>query len=234
MSKTEKRDDGKYMCPECDYGHGATPAGKSRQSVTKHWNSKHSEETETSVVPPLLEADKEETFDPDSGGPDWLRFDETTHSEQEPETVSVSPLASTLLRGMVSDEAVPKSAKALKEYYQQQGKLMRWIFSGFVDPLMSWYGRGVTGNTEFSVERSANDWTLFEDASSNWLEYRGISVPVTPDFVMAGTIATFYAPVVVKIHNQRDPARPSLFKKWKTRRALRKVLAKSRAEGVNE
>lgn len=229
--KTEKRPDGKYQCPDCDYGHDG---GRSRQAVTKHWNKAHGSDAETIEnidADPLLEDPKPEKLD---DGPEWLRFGETEQAEEVDETtVSVSPLASTLLRGMVSDEEPPNSPKAMKEYYQQQGKMMRWIFSGFVDPLFAWYGRGVTADDTFAIERSASDWTLFEDAASNWCEYRGVSVPVTPDIVMIGTVASFYAPVVTKIHRQRDPSKPSLWRRWKARRAVRKAL-KAKKEEVSE
>lgn len=229
--KTEKRPDGKYQCPDCDYGHDG---GRSRQAVTKHWNKAHgpdAEKIENIDADPLLEDPKPEKLD---DGPEWLRFGETEQVDEADETtVSVSPLASTLLRGMVSDEEPPNSPKAMKEYYQQQGKMMRWIFSGFVDPLFAWYGRGVTADDTFAIERSASDWTLFEDAASNWCEYRGVSVPVTPDIVMIGTVASFYAPVVTKIHRQRDPSKPSLWRRWKARRAVRKAL-KAKKEEVSE
>ena len=215
--KAQKREDGKYQCPECDYGHDG---GRSRQAVTKHYNKHHLKECEESTSDPLLETENQE-----SSEPEWLRFDETPKTEDDDsETVSVSPIASTLLRGMVSDAEPPKSAKALKEYYQQQGKMIRWIFSGLVDPLLGWYGRGVTADENFEVKRSESDWALFEDASANWCEYHGMSVPVTPDVVMAGTVATFYAPVLAKISRRRDPSRPSIFKRWRQRRALRKAL----------
>ena len=226
--KTRKRDDGKYECPDCDYGHDG---GRSRQAVTKHWNAAHGEDKkiEETGSDPLLGDPKPEKVE---NTPEWLKFSESDSGGEEDEstTVSVSPLASTLLRGMVSDEDPPSSPKAMKEYYEQQGKMMRWIFSGFVDPLFAWYGRGVTADDTFAIERSASDWTLFEDAASNWCEYRGVSVPVTPDLVMLGTVASFYAPVVTKIHRQRDPSRPSLWRRWKARRAVRKALKSKKAE----
>ncbi len=237
MKKTVKREDGKYECPMCDYGHDG---GRSRQAVTKHFNAAHGDDKKTEEIPsdPLLEGAKSVNLEPSEtldDGPEWLKFAEFSSAEVEddPSTVSVSPLASTLLRGMVSDEEPPSSPKAMREYYQQQGKMMRWLFSGFVDPLFAWYGRGVTADDTFAIERSTSDWTLFEDAASNWCEYRGVSVPVTPDIVMIGTVASFYAPVVTKIHRQRDPSKPSLWRRWKARRAVRKAL-KAKKEEASE
>lgn len=231
MAKYEKHtvDENKFQCPECDYGHGEDN-GKSRQGVSIHFKRTHETEVIEIIdeIPPV-EEEKIESFDDTK--PEWLDFDMSDEGD-ETATVSVSPLASTLLRGMVSDEEVPKSAKAMKEYYKQQGKMMRWIFSGFVDPMFGWWGKAVTSNAEFEITRTSSDWELFEDASTNWLEYHNMSIPVTPDMVMAGTIATFYVPVFASVHRQRDPTRVSFFKRWRTRRALRKAMKKREAELV--
>ena len=211
-------DDGKFACPECDYGHGEGN-GKSRQAVSTHHKKTH-EETEKSTETPPLEV--EETFS-------WLDYD--LPDELDDATVQTIPLADTILRGALEGEkAVPKSPKALKEFYKQQGKMMRWLFSGFVDPLVSWWGRGVMADDSFTIKRSSSDWELFEDASANWLEYRGLSVPLTPDVVMLGTVASFYAPVVVQVRAKRDPNRRSWFQRWRARRAVRKALKREEVE----
>ena len=218
-------DENKYQCPDCDYGCGEGN-GKSRQGVSNHFKRNHIKETEESPSDPLLEVPISETSDEE---PEWLKFS-IDDSEEDSATVSVSPLASTLLRGMVSDEEPPKSPKALREYYKQQGKMMRWIFSGFIDPMFSWWGRGTTGDDKFSIKRSSSDWELFEDASSNWLEYRGMSIPLNPDMIMVGTIASFYIPVVSQVHSKRDPNRMTFLKKWRARRALKKALKREQKE----
>jgi len=227
MAKYEKHttDENKYQCPSCDYSHGPGN-GKSRQGVSNHYKRNHIQEVEESPSEPLIEVPILENLE---GEPEWLKFT-VEDSDEETSTVSVSPLASTLLRGMVSDEEPPKSPKALREYYKQQGKMLRWIFSGFVDPMFSWWGRGTTGDSEFSVKRSSSDWELFEDASSNWLEYRGMSIPLNPDMIMVGTIASFYIPVVSQVHSKRDPNRITFFKKWRARRAVKKALKRDRKE----
>lgn len=231
MANYEKHplDENKFQCPDCEYGHGEGN-GKSRQGVSVHFKKTHlpQEIEEIDSLPPI-EEEKIDSFD--DSKPEWLEFD-MSDEDDEGATVSVSPLASTLLRGMVSDEKVPQSAKAMKEFYKQQGKMMRWIFSGFVDPLFGWWGKAVTANPDFEITRTSSDWELFEDASTNWLEYHGMSIPVTPDMVMAGTIATFYVPVFASVHRQRDPSRLSFFKKWRTRRALRKALKNQESEMV--
>lgn len=228
MANYEKHDidDEKFQCPSCDYGHGENQ-GKSRQGVSLHYKKTHlnsvDEKTVDIVEDPLLDEDKPDLVSTDTTSPEWLNF-EMDEDSIESETISISPLASTLLRGMVSEEDVPKSAKAMKEYYKQQGKMMRWIFSGFVDPIFGWWGKSITADPTFEIKRAPSDWLLFEDASTNWLEYHGMSIPLTPDLVMLGTIGTFYAPVISSIHQKRDPSRVSIFKKWRVRRAMKKAL----------
>ena len=211
-------DEGKYACSECDYGHGHGN-GKSRQAVSNHHKKAHREaveEIEITPSDPPLEEDV--SFS-------WLDYD--MPEVEDDSTVATSPLADTILRGALANESeLPKSPKALKEFYRQQGKMMRWLFSGFVDPLFSWWGRGVMADPDFEIKRSSSDWELFEDASASWLEYRGLTVPLTPDVVMLGTVATFYAPVVVKVRAKRDPNRVSWFQRWRARRAVRKALKK--------
>ncbi len=237
MAKYEKNpdDEGKYQCPICEYGHGAGN-GKSRQSVTKHYNALHLEETENEPIIPKVEniesqrvdvndEEIEEFDDTTPSVPDWLTFD-VSEELDESVTVELNPSMNSILRGMASGAEPPSSPKAMKEFYVQQGKMMRWMFAGFVDPLVSWYGRSVTMDAEFEIRRSSSDWTLFEEVSANWLEYHGLRLPVTPDVIMLGTVASFYLPVLGQIRKKRDPNRPSFIKKWWTRRKLRRKLKK--------
>ncbi len=251
MAKYEKNPDEKYQCPICEYGHGEGN-GKSRQSVTKHYNSNHAEKAEehplkptespTATIGPKTENEPTERVDvkeviiDDSEPltPDWFTFDMSEDElSDDPVTVSISPTASTVLRGMATGGEPPSSPKAIREFYEQQGKMMRWIFAGGVDPLLSWYGKGITADENFTIKRSESDWKLFEDVSSTWLEYHGIQVPVTPDIIMAGTVISMYAPVLTKIHKQRDPNRPSLLSRWRSRRAMRKALKKQKDKELN-
>ena len=55
MAKYEKNPQGKFQCPICEYGHN--DLGKSRQSVSKHFNALHAEkEADAPILP------KEERF----------------------------------------------------------------------------------------------------------------------------------------------------------------------------
>ena len=231
MAKYEKNPQGKFQCPICEYGHN--DLGKSRQSVSKHFNALHAEKE---AAAPILPKEKkvenegvdvivEETDDETPPiVPDWLTFDMGEDGEGEVVTVELSPTAAQVLKGMAAGQELPTNPKALKDFYKQQGKMMKWIFAGGIDPIFAWYGRGVTSDPDFEIKRSASDWALFEDVSSNWLEYHGVTLPVTPDIIMAGTLASFYIPVLAKIQKKRDPRKPSFFKKWRSRRAMKKAL----------
>lgn len=238
MAKYEKNpdDEGKFQCPVCEYGHGANN-GKSRQSVSRHYNALHAEETPSAPTTPKTENNatqrvdvNEADFDDSApSAPEWLTFD-MGETDEEPATVSISPTAASVLKGMAAGAEPPQSPKALKDFYEQQGKMMKWIFAGAVDPLVEWYGRSITTDPDFTIRRSRADWELFETVSANWLEYHGVRLPLTPDFIMVGTLASFYAPVLVNINRKRDPQKPSILKRWRARRAMRKALKKKRAE----
>ena len=224
MAKYEKHptDEGKYQCPICDYGHGEGN-GKSRQAVSKHFKIHTSDPIEEADIPESLNIKIEEN---DDSKPEWLSFDMSDESG-EVETESISPLASSFIKGM-SKQELPTTQKELRQFYQTQGKMMSWIFTGIIDPLISWYGRAITTNPDFKVSRSEGDVELLTDSSAQWLEYRQIQLPVTTDIIMGVTVASMYAPVMYKIHKKRDPNRPSLFKRWKMRRTLRKAMKQER------
>ena len=101
--------------------------------------------------------------------------------------------------------------------------------AGVIDPLISWYGKGVTLNPDFSIERSKDDWVLLESVGEQWFAYRGISFPVNPDMLMIGTLGALYIPQAVKIRKERDPSRPRFnpfasLRRWRERRAIRKAI----------
>ena len=225
MPKYEKHDvdEGRYQCPLCDYGHGEGN-GKSRQAITSHWNKVH-KESEKSASTPTLEGENVEIRE--STKPQWLNFDMSGEDEKV-ETISISPLAQSFIKGLSKEGRNPQTPKELKQYYEHQVKMLTWFFTGIIDPLFIWYGRTITTNANFDIKRSASDIQLMEESSTQWLEYRQIDLPVTPDIIMAVTVGSMYLPVVRKIHKNRDPNRPSFIKRWRQRRALRKALKQER------
>ena len=151
-----------------------------------------------------------------------------TSEDEKVETISISPLAQSFIKGLSKEGRNPQTPKELKQYYEHQGKMLTWFFTGIVDPLFVWYGRTITTNANFDIKRSASEIQLMEESSTQWLEYRQIDLPVTPDIIMAVTVGSMYLPVVRKIHKNRDPNRPSFIKRWRQRRALRKALKEER------
>lgn len=232
MPKYEKHstDDGKYQSTFDDYGHGEGN-GKSRQAVTNHYN-RNFKETEKTPSTPTFEGENTENIEiEESPKPEWLNFDMSEEGEKV-ETISISPLAQSFIKGLSKEGRSPQTPKELKQYYEHQGKMLTWFFTGIIDPLFVWYGRTITTNSNFDIKRSANDIKLMEESSTQWLEYRQIDLPVTPDIIMAVTVGSMYVPVVRKIHKNRDPSRPSFFKRWRQRRQLRKALKQERIQNA--
>lgn len=223
MAKYEKHltDEGKYQSTFDDYGHGEGN-GKSRQAVTAHWNKVH-KKPGISASTPSLEGEKSQNIEIEDTKPSWLKFD-MSDEDVEIETVTISPLAHSFIKGMSKQGKEPTTPTELKQYYEHQGKMLTWVFTGMIDPLLIWYGRTITANENFNIKRSRADIEVMEESSAQWLEYRQINLPVTPDIVMAATVGSMYVPAIRKIHKNRDPSRPSIFKRWKQRRALRKAL----------
>ena len=250
------RQKGKYMCPVCDYGHAV---GKSRQAVTNHYNKVHLEgdsvgnDTDTSF-PPIESKEEEihnssissESSSPspsiqeiennDDNEPSWLNF-ETDFSEEKVSHESLHHVANTVLNHWRNSGGFPKTKENLKQFYQQQAKMMRWFFNGIVDPLVSWYGKSITSNEKFEIRRSESEWELFEGISEQWLEYRQIVLPVTPDIMMAGCIGSFYVPQIYNIQRNRDKTKSfsplSVWRRWRMKRKLRKE-AKRNPLNTNE
>ena len=243
------RQKGKYMCPICDYGHAV---GKSRQAVTNHYNKVHAgvkaEETvdissssfpssefsaqeSKESTPPLPQED-----DIDDSTPNWLEFD-VQESEAEIEHESLPPIANTVLKSWYSSGGMPKTQENLKQFYAQQAKMMRWFFNGIIDPLVSWYGKSVTSKPSFEIKRTPQEWELFEGISQQWLEYRQIVLPVTPDIMMAGCIGSFYVPQMWKIQKQKDRSKSfsplAIWRRWRKRKNL-KAEAKRNPLNVNK
>ena len=242
MAKYEKNplDEGKYQCPICEYGRGAG-GGRSRAAVSRHYNATHLEagesKTSTTSIPSIS---TQAEIQPDgqtvaayektaTAIPTWLNFD-MSEGDGAPETSSINTAAKATIQGLLRNPESIKSEKELEEFHTQQARMMKWLFKGGVDPALEWWARAVTSDEKFSIERSSSDWELFEDVAKSWLEYRGIVLPITPDVVMVGTLGAFYAPVVVKMNKNRDPSRPTLFKRLRKRLAMRRMLKQKEAD----
>ncbi len=67
---------------------------------------------------------------------------------------------------------------------------------------------------------------MMENITAEWLEYRQISLPITPDVMMIGCVGALYAPVIVKVQKNRHPSKKGfgIFRRFKAWRAKRKML----------
>tara|TARA_R110000824_G_scaffold23169_3_gene83527 strand:+ start:1170 stop:1967 length:798 start_codon:yes stop_codon:yes gene_type:complete len=251
------RQKNKFQCPSCEYG---SSVGKSRQAVTNHFNKTHkdigksnsigdiseevlisssfqsSEEKGSDVVGTNAEPSPIETED--DLQPDWLNFSFNEEEGSTPmEHESLPPIATSVLSHWHQSGGIPQTQENLRAFYKQQARMMRWFFNGVLDPLVSWYGKSVTSNEKFEIKRTSQEWELFEGISEQWLEYRQIILPVTPDIMMAGCIGSFYVPQVWNITKNRDKSKSfgfrGMYKRWKLKRRL-KAEAKRNPLNVNE
>jgi len=240
LAKYEKNpdDDGKYQCPVCAYGSGPD-GGRSRAAVSRHFNATHGDdsppitsifngEEKPSEGPTVAESKTEA-----SEGPAWLDFD-LGASDEEAATVSLHTAARATIEGVMRNPESIRGEKELSEFYTQQARMLRWVFKGGVDPALEWWARAVTTDEKFTIKRSSSDWELFEDVAKAWLEYRQIALPITPDFVMVGTLGAFYVPVLAKVRAKRDPNRPTMLKRWRKRRAMRRALKAQKGEAERD
>jgi hypothetical protein len=242
MAKYEKhpRIKGKYQCPLCDYGR---KNGRSRQAVSKHFDQKHGEpeiapESVTEATEPsdathtaeeVIEATddvKTQSEDYNPSEPEWLTI-EREESEGEPQVGSIpSPVRGVLkgLQGAVN--ASEFTVTEMREFFKHQAKMVRYLFSGVLDPLVSWWGKGVTSNPEFAISRTEEEWRMTEEITAQWMEYRGVTVPLNPDVLMIGCVGALYVPPIRK---NADPTRPKWnplgwLTRWRQRRAIRRGL----------
>jgi len=239
MAQYEKhpRIEGKFQCPDCDYGRAD---GRSRQGVSRHYKNEHTGDA-SPVTPEVAEEPTEPKFEevlevgveePEMEFPDWFQVGpEEADGEIRFDSIG-SPMKSLLSGFANQDPNRRRSVDELRAFYRQQAKMMRWLFAGVVDPLVSAYGRGVMGENGkgWRIERTEDDWLLFEGISEQWIEYHGFEFPVNPDLLMVGCLGAFYAPPVIDAHRKRDPNRITLFGKvkgrfarWRANRALKRA-----------
>lgn len=236
MARYEKHptDENKYQCTACEYGHGKGN-GKSRQSVSKHFKKAHEDgPSQIDEKPPNLTSLQDNvepvyTEQPTENEPEWLSIDFGDGAEAMVQSIPspVKGLLSSLAKN--HDPEKPRTRAEAKLWFQQQARMVRLFLSGVVDPLVSWWGRGVMANPDFKISRSPDEWTMTEDITAQWLEYRGVVVPINPDVLMIGTLGALYVPPMAHITRNRDPNRPKksvrgIFARWRARRAIRKAL----------
>lgn len=235
-----KTDEGKYQSTIDRYGHGKGN-GKSRQAVTKNHDK-------VTAAMPILEPDipepvkvveevkeeetteevKEVAEEPEK--PEWLNV-EFDGSDMGDEKVQSIPSPVKGLLATMSGQADPNAIKTpaqVQAWYAQQARLVRFALAGVVDPIFSWWGKAITADENFIIERSHEEWEMTEAITEQFLAYNQISFMVSPNLLMGGMLGALYIPPVIKMQRQRDPNRVGFFgrimSKWKRRRALKKAL----------
>jgi hypothetical protein len=250
MAKYESNPDGKYQCPLCDYGNGPGN-GKSRQSVSKHFNKVHQDD---SLEPGQAYDPGEETvlieIEEDQDEPVAFNFTEAeAEAESEPSWMNAgvleaeeipirpSPMSSPVkgfLKSLNKEAGVKKkgkkrSAGEQKAWAAQQARLVRWGYV-CIDRLVVWWGRGVLEEPSWDISRTEDEWKIMEASTTAFLDHHNLSVPVNPDLVFVATLAGAYGPpvrYVAKNKKKQILSWKNPIKAYFARRKLKK-MAKAR------
>lgn len=227
-------DEGKYQCVQCDYGEGEYN-GKSRQSVSNHFKKSHMGEqvSTANTSPPIVEAlsGGDIHTPPDAPAieedevPEWASISFDDEEDLAP-TESIPRVAKGMLNAMAGEHGTVRTGEALKEWYSHQARLLKWCFAGVVDPLVSWYGKSLMLDPSYSIQRTEEEWAMVEGISAEWLEYRGINLPINPDLTMVACVGALYGPTLLNIHKKRHPStkKTGLFARFRQWRAKKRIL----------
>lgn len=200
MGRAIKREDGKYQCSDCEYGHDV---GKSRQAVYKHWNAVHAEQVQiNNEVEPIEEQTIpiEETEEDEWSTISWLSPDE--EAEVIPNTIP-SPMRK--LAQAQGDAALTAAQRVMEK------SLIRYSFMG-LDRLVSWYGRSVMTDQDWELKRSHQDYDVLQDTTIGLLDAYGIRVPASPWMIWGTVVGSAYVPPIVHIQKNADPSKRKRFR----------------------
>ena len=198
MSKVQKHpsDEGRYQSAVATYGHGAGQ-GKSRSAVYKHLSS----------LDTITELSDEQAEHTDFVESDEPSMSSTTQNPTEFESISwldeeeseTPPTIPTPIRKLASgDPAFMSEAQRAS-----QDILFRWGWGG-IDRGLSWWGKGVMGNPEWSIERHPHDYDALTAATSNLMDKHGLSISLNAELVFAVVVSSAYAPPVAHIVRNTD------------------------------
>ena len=250
MAKYSTNPAGKFQCPICEYGSGAD--GKSRQSVSKHFNKIHqvndlgsntvgiqSQEDEITIEVDPGEEEEEInfTFIDDEAEPSWMDAGVLEAEEGEIRPSPMSAPVKGFLKSLNKEAGIKKgkkkrSAKEQLAWTAQQARLVRWGYV-VIDRLVVWWGRGVLEDPSWDITRTEDEWKIMEISTTGFLDHHNLSVPVNPDMIFLATLAGAYGPPVRHVAKNKKKAILSWknpVKAWFARRKLKK-MAKAREEG---
>ena len=192
MSKVAKHptDEGKYLSTVDEYGHG-TGQGKSRSAVYKHLASLDAD--------PVVEIVSETPDEDDS--------QEFTQNPSEFESISwlddeeggVAPTIPAPIRKLASgDPALMSEAQRAS-----QDVLFRWGWAG-VDRGLSWWGRGVMADPDWTIKRAPQDYDALTAATTNLMDAHGLSLSLNAELKFAVVVSSAYVPPVTHIVRNTD------------------------------
>jgi hypothetical protein len=186
-------DEGKFQSTVDDYGHGKGN-GKSRSAVYKHIKSLSSKEPEPQPSPEEPETfTKSDEIDDEIPG---IEFNSISWLEDDgdlPEPTIAAPIRKFVL----NDGSMTDLQRAT------QDQLIRWGYMGIDRGLTHW-GRGVTQDPEWSINRHPQDYEALGAATTNLMDAHGIGVHLNPTTVFAVVVGAAYVPPITHIARNTD------------------------------
>ena len=205
--------EGKYCCPLCDYGHDK---GVSRQSVYKHHNKVHK-----GSEPVLMDESEPDHFEipaPNPGTSIPIEEDEELIDFSEWDSIPwMEPGEEAEVKPHTIPDPIKKLAggkdgqELLLAHRTMTKSMIRWSFLG-LDRTITWWGRGVTNNPNYKLERTREDYDVLQNSTMTMLDAYGIQIPSSPLLVWSTIMASAYVPAVVDIQKNADPSKKGIFR----------------------
>lgn len=175
-------DEGKYQSTFDKYGHGEGN-GKSKTSIYKHHKKFIAQSKET-----------EEVIDDET--PQWENLDWLEPDEEETIPSSIPRPVQEMAMGGEYGEA----ARAT------QRQIVMWGFMG-IDRLFSHWGKGVTQDPTWEIQRTSTDYLVMESATTQMMDAHGMRINMSPSMVFLTVMGAAYVPPVVEVAKKADPRR---------------------------
>ena len=220
MALAEKHptDEGKWQSTFDKYGHGAGN-GKSRNAVYKYAKKQESRTSPKKESPKLPKSDLSETGSqssdsentksgPDNEEPDFVQ--EFIENDTKWGSVSwaddgedLDDIQAATIPKPIADIARGKDSRINME---ATGQFVRYGYMA-LDRMITHWGRGVTGDTSYSLSRRPSDYDALESATVAAMAHYGIEIPISPLLVLGATVTAAYAPPIIHIQRHKDPNR---------------------------
>lgn len=211
MGRAEKHpiDEGKYQSTYNTYGHGKGN-GKSRAAVYKHFKTLDKKDdifvkggddltnpTTQKQTEKVVESEDDYTKTDSFSDISWLSDDELD---------DMIPTIPKPIRALAAGDVAGMSAAQRAT----QTQLINWGFIG-VDRGITHWGRGVTGQEEWSINRHPSDYEAMTGATQHLMDENGISINLNPTLVWGTVMAAAYVPPVTYVARNSDKTRRRMF-----------------------